>query len=97
MPLIARPVHCRFKQSQGLQVRGYHRRTRVALCVVSPRELAAVDVLLWVWCVSVRPGFLLFFVAVFFLRTHTACYKYQASLPFISLLEAGCALYFTSL
>ena len=51
------------------------------MCFVARRsEVVAVAGLLWIsWCIRVRRFFRVFFV--FFLRTHPACCKYEATLP----------------
>ena len=51
-------------------------------CFVARRlEVVAVAGLLWIsWCVLGAAGSRGFFF-VFFLRTHTACFKYEAALP----------------
>ena len=50
-------------------------------------ELVAAVGLLWIsWCVLGAAGFLwVFFRFLFFLRTHTACCKYEAALPHLPL------------
>ena len=50
-------------------------------------ELVAAVGLLWIsWCVLGAAGFLWFFFRfLFFLRTHTACCKYEAALPHLPL------------
>ena len=52
------------------------------MCFVERRlEVVAVAGLLWIsWCVSGAAGFRVCFF-VFFLRTHTACCKYEVVLP----------------
>ena len=54
-------------------------------CFVARRlEVVAVAGLLWIsWCVLGAAGFRVFFD--FFLRTHTACCKYEAALPHLPL------------
>ena len=56
----------------------------VARCL----EVVAVAGLMWIsWCVLGRAGFFVFvFFDFFFLGTHTACCKYEAALPHLSLL-----------
>ena len=52
-------------------------------CFVALRlEVVAVAALLWIsWCVLGGADFLVFFLSVFvFVRTHTACCKYEAAL-----------------
>ena len=52
-------------------------------CFVARRlEVVAVAGLLWIsWCVLGGADFF----SVFFLRTHTACCKYEAALPHLPL------------
>ena len=54
-------------------------------CVVARRlEVVTVAGLLWIsWCFWVRQDFV--FLFVLFLRTHTACCKYEAALPHLPL------------
>ena len=61
---------------------GLTRRT----CFVARRlEVVAVAGLLWFsWCVSVRCDFVFLFPCLF-LRKHTACCKYDATLPHLPL------------
>ena len=61
---------------------GLTRRTRfVAHCL----EVVAVAGLMWVsWCVFGGADFFVFFF-LFFVRTHTACCKYEAALPHLPL------------
>ena len=52
--------------------------------VARRREVVTVAGLLWIsWCVLGGVGFRFF--DVFFLRTHTACCKYEAALPHLTL------------
>ena len=63
---------------------GLTRRT----CFVARRlEVVAVTGLLWIsWCVLGGADFsVFFFFDFFFLRTHTACCKYEATLPDLPL------------
>ena len=55
-------------------------------CFVAYRlEVVVVAGLLWIsWCVLGAAGFRVFFFR-FFLRTHTACCKYEAALPHLPL------------
>ena len=55
-------------------------------CFVARRlEVVAVAGLLWIsWCVLGAAGFRVFF-SFFFLRTHTACCKYEAALLHLPL------------
>ena len=65
---------------------GEHALTREARFVAVCLEVVAVAGLMWVsWCVFGEAGFFSFFLFVFFLRTHTACCKYEAILPHIPL------------
>ena len=61
---------------------GLTRRTRfVAHCL----EVVAVAGLMWVsWCVFGGADFFVFFL-LFFVRTHTACCKYEAALPHLPI------------
>ena len=56
-------------------------------CFIARRlEVVAVAGLLWTaWCVLGAAGFRVFFCRFFFLRTHTACCKYEAALPHFPL------------
>ena len=56
-------------------------------CFVAHRlEVVAVAGLLWIsWCVLGGADFFVFFFSFFFLRTHTACRKYEAALPHLPL------------
>ena len=55
--------------------------TRGTCCVARRLEVVAVAGLLWIsWCVLGAAGFRYLF-SFFFLRTHTACCKYEAALP----------------
>ena len=56
-------------------------------CIVARRlEVIAVAGLQWIWwCVQGVAGFLVIFFRCFFLRTHTACCKYEAALPHLPL------------
>ena len=57
-------------------------------CFVARRlELVAVAGLLWIsWCVLGGAGFFrVFFPRFVFLRTHTACCKYETPLPHLPL------------
>ena len=60
-------------------------------CFVERRlEVVAVAGLLWIfsWCVLGAAGFFVFFFSIFFfLRTHTACCKYEAVLPHLPLYQ----------
>ena len=54
-------------------------------------ELVAVAGRLWIsWCVQGGADFFVFFFSIFhyFLRTHTACCKYEAPLPHIPLYSS---------
>ena len=61
--------------------------TRGTRFVARSLELVAVAGLLWIsWCVLGRADFFCFFVLrFFFLRTHTACCKYEAALSYLTL------------
>ena len=50
-------------------------------------ELVVVAGLLWIpWCVlGAAEFFVIFFVDLFFLRTRTACRKYEVALPHLPL------------
>ena len=66
---------------------GVYELTR-GMCLVACRlEVVTVAVLLWIsWCVLGEVDFLSFlFFSKFFLRTHTAYSKYEASLPHLHL------------
>ena len=57
-------------------------------CFVARRlKVVAVAGLLWIsWCVLGGADFFsVFFFDFFFLRTHTACCKYEATLPHLPL------------
>ena len=61
---------------------------RRGTCFVAHRlEVVADDGLLWIsWCVLGGVDFFVFlFLDLFFLRTHTACCKYEAALPHLPL------------
>ena len=54
--------------------------------VVRCLEVVAVAGLLWIpWCVSGGADFFVIFFRFFFVRTHTACCKYEAALPHLPL------------
>ena len=57
------------------------------LCFIARHlELVAVAGLLWIsWCFWVRRIFLFLFFSFFFLRTHTACCKYEAAFPHLPI------------
>ena len=60
-------------------------RTRGTGFVARRLEVVAVAALLWIsWCVLGAAGFRVF-VSFIFLRTHTACCKYEAALPHLPL------------
>ena len=69
---------------------GEYRLTRGTGFVACRVEVAAVaELLLISWCVLGGAGFFLLcvrvFVFCFFLRTHTACCKYEDALPHLPL------------
>ena len=71
--------------NQGSMEAGEYGPTRGTCFVARRLERVAVAGLLWIsWCVSGAAGFRVF-SPVFFLRTHTACCNYEASLPHIPL------------
>ena len=64
---------------------GEYGLTRLTSLTARRLEVVAVAGMLWIsWCVlgaaSVRD-----FLSAFFCRTHTACCKYDAALPYLSL------------
>ena len=64
---------------------GEYRRTRGTCFVARRLEVIALAGLQWIsWCVLGAAGFR-FFSRFFFLRTHTACCKYEAAVPHLSL------------
>ena len=66
---------------------GVYRLPR-GMCLVARRlKVVAVARLLWIsWCVLGGVGFLMdLFFSIFFLRTHTAYSKYEATLPHLHL------------
>ena len=64
---------------------GEYRLTRGTCFIVRRHEVVAVAGLLWIsWCVLIAAGFRVFF-SFSFLRTHTACCKYEAALPHLPL------------
>ena len=73
---------------------GQYGQTRGTYFVARRLEVVSVAGLLWIsWCVwsgavffCVLCVFLCFFFVFFFLRTHTACCKYEAALPHLPLL-----------
>ena len=67
---------------------GEYGLTRGACFIASHLELHAMAELLWIsWCVLGGADFsmIFFFSIFFFLRTHTACCKYEAPLPHLPL------------
>ena len=59
--------------------------TRGTCSVARRLEVVAVAGLRWIsWCVLGAGDFFVFFF-VFFLRTHTACCRYEAALPHLPL------------
>ena len=82
--LIAKAVRGRFSQTRDFMEAGEYRLTRGTRFVARRLGLVAVAGRLWVsWCVLGRAGFFCVFLfsIFFFLRTHTACCKYEAALP----------------
>ena len=68
---------------------GEYGQTRGTRFVARCLEVVAVAGLMWVsWCVFGGADFFefFFFVCFFFLRTNTACCKYEAALPHLPLL-----------
>ena len=60
---------------------GEHGLTRGARFVAVSLEVVAVAGLMWVsWCVFGGADLFVFFSDLFFLRTHTACCKYEVVL-----------------
>ena len=58
---------------------GEYGLTRGTCCVARSLELVAVAGQLWIsWCVSGGADFFRFLRSFFFIRTHTACCKYDA-------------------
>ena len=71
--------------NSGSTEAGEHRLTRGTCFVARRFEVVAAAGLLWIsWCVLGAAGFHVFF-SCFFLRTHTACCKYEATLPHLPL------------
>ena len=67
---------------------GEYGLTRGTCFVARHLEVVAVAGLLWIsWCVFSGAGFfcILVFFSIFFLRTRTACCKYEAALPYLPL------------
>ena len=67
---------------------GEYGLTRGTCCVARNHELVVVAGLLWIsWCVSGGADFfsVFCFFDFFFLRTHTVCCKYEATLPHLPL------------
>ena len=70
----------------GSMEAGEHALTRGTCFLACHLELDAVTRMLWIlWCVLGGANFFVFFCWVFFLRTHTACCKYEATLPHLPL------------
>ena len=64
----------------GSMESGEYGLTRETCFLACRLELDAVAGLLWIsWCVSGGADFSVFFFRFFFLRTHTACCKYEAT------------------
>ena len=71
----ARPI----PTNQGSIEAGEYRLTRETSFVARRLVVVAVARLLWIsWCVLGAAGFRVFFPRFIFLRTHTACCKYEA-------------------
>ena len=65
---------------------GEYGLTRVTCFFARRVEVVAVAGLLWIsWCVLGAAGFRVFFSIFVFLRTHTACRRYEAVLPHLPL------------
>ena len=67
---------------------GEYGQTRGTRFVARCLEVVAVAGLMWVsWCVFGGADFFfrVFFPDILFLRTHTACCKYEAALPHLPL------------
>ena len=78
----ARPI----PTNQGSIEAGEYRLTRETSFVARRLVVVAVARLLWIsWCVLGAAGFRVFFPRFIFLRTHTACCKYEAALPHLPL------------
>ena len=61
---------------------GEHGLTRGTCLVTHRLEVVADAGLLWIsWCVLGAADIFVFFFSDFFLRTHTACCRYEAALP----------------
>ena len=70
----------------GSMEAGEYRLTRGTCFLACRLELYTVAGLLWIsWCVLGGVDFSVFFFDLFFLRTHTACCKYEATLPHLPL------------
>ena len=64
---------------------GEYGLARVTCFVARPLDVIAVAGLQWIsWCASGAAGFRGLF-SFFFLRTHTACCKYEGALPHLPL------------
>ena len=61
--------------------------TRGTRFIAGRLEVVTAAGLLWIsWCALGAAGFFVFFFSIcFFLRTHTACCKYEATLPPVPL------------
>ena len=71
----------------GSMEAGEYRLTRGTCFCARRLKVVAVARLLWIsWCVLGGVGFLIdLFFSIFFLRTHTAYSKYEATLPHLYL------------
>ena len=66
----------------GSMKAGEYGLTRGTCFIRRPLELVAVAGMLWIsWCVLGAMDFFAFFFSILFLRTHTACRKFEAALP----------------
>ena len=86
--LIARrAVRGRFPQTRDLWKRDSNGLTHGTCFLACRLELDAVAGLLWIsWCVLGGADFFsVFFFSICFLQTHTACCKYEATLPHLPL------------
>ena len=80
-----RELHEQISTNPGSMEAGDYGLTLGTSFVARRLKVVTVAGLLWIsWCVSGAAGFRFFFLA-FFLRTHTACCKYDAALPLIYL------------
>ena len=77
----------RISTNPGSMEAGEYGLTRGTCFVARRLDVVAVAGLLWTsWCVLGAAGFIsFFFPTLFFLRTHTACCKYEPPLPQLPL------------